>query len=119
HAAARRRAVPPRVDRHARRPGPARPLPRGLRGRPLAAGGRGVRRGRSRGMKLRIALESAARREAVSPDVLEAAFGEIMDGKASPVAIAGLLVALRTKGETVDEIVAAARALRARAETAP
>lgn len=70
-------------------------------------------------MNVRAALESAARREPVSPDVLEAAFGEIMDGKASPIAIAGLLVALRTKGETVEEIVAAARALRARAETAP
>jgi anthranilate phosphoribosyltransferase len=69
-------------------------------------------------MNVRAALEAAARREAVPPAVLEAAFGEIMDGKASPVAIAGLLVALRTKGETVDEIVAAARALRARAETA-
>jgi anthranilate phosphoribosyltransferase len=70
-------------------------------------------------MNLRAALESAARREAVSPAVLEAAFGEIMDGKASAAAIAGLLVALRTKGETVEEIVAAARALRARADTAP
>jgi len=50
---------------------------------------------------------------------LEAAFGEIMDGKASPVQIAALLVALRTRGETVGEIVSAARALRARAETAP
>ncbi|RIL05897.1 MAG: anthranilate phosphoribosyltransferase [Proteobacteria bacterium] len=41
-----------------------------------------------------------------------------MDGKASPVGTAALLVALRTKGETVDEIVAAARALRARADVA-
>jgi anthranilate phosphoribosyltransferase len=70
-------------------------------------------------MNLRAALETAARREAVAPAVLEAAFGEIMDGKASPAAIAGLLVALRTKGETVEEIVAAARARRARAERAP
>jgi anthranilate phosphoribosyltransferase len=70
-------------------------------------------------MSVRAALERAARREAVPGAVLEAAFGEIMDGKASPVAIAALLVALRTKGETVDEIVAAARALRARADTAP
>ncbi|HEY8494098.1 MAG TPA: anthranilate phosphoribosyltransferase [Myxococcota bacterium] len=70
-------------------------------------------------MSLRAALEAAARRESVSPAVLEAAFGEIMDGKASAAAIAGLLVALRTKGETVEEIVAVARALRARAEGAP
>jgi anthranilate phosphoribosyltransferase len=65
------------------------------------------------------ALERACRGEEVEAAELEAAFGEIMDGKASPVAIAGLLVALRTKGETRNEIVAAARALRARAETAP
>jgi anthranilate phosphoribosyltransferase len=51
--------------------------------------------------------------------VLEAAFGEIADGKASQVATAGLLVALRAKGETVLEIVAAARALRARALRGP
>ncbi len=67
-------------------------------------------------MKVRLALEAAARREAVPAALLEAAFGEIMDGKASPVSIAGLLVALRTKGETATEIVAAARALRARAD---
>ncbi len=69
-------------------------------------------------MSVAAALEIACRGEEVEPARLEAAFGEIMDGKASPVAIAGLLVALRTKGETRGEIVAAARALRTRAETA-
>jgi len=69
-------------------------------------------------MSLQHALETAVRGEPVPAGVVEAAFGEIMDGKASPVAIAGLLVALRAKGETVEEIVAAARALRARADTA-
>ena len=69
-------------------------------------------------MSVRESLERAVRRESVPPALLEAAFGEIMDGNASAVAIAGLLVALRAKGETVDEIVAAARALRARAEGA-
>jgi anthranilate phosphoribosyltransferase len=62
-----------------------------------------------------IALASA--RRDVPPDVLEAGFGEIVDGKATPAQIAALLVALRTKGETVEEIVAAARALEARATT--
>ena len=68
---------------------------------------------------VRAALEHAVRGETVPVAVLDAAFGEIMDGKATPVATAALLVALRTKGESVAEIVAAARALRARAEQTP
>jgi anthranilate phosphoribosyltransferase len=70
-------------------------------------------------MSLRAALEAAVRGEEVPASLLEAAFAEIMDGKAMPVAVGALLTALRTKGETVAEIVAVARALRARAVTAP
>jgi anthranilate phosphoribosyltransferase len=70
-------------------------------------------------VSLRAAIEVASGGEEVRPDLLEKAFGEIMDGKASAAQIAALLVALRTKGETVGEITGAARALRARAETAP
>lgn len=69
-------------------------------------------------MKLVSAIEMALSGAEVEADLLEAAFGEIMDGEALPVQIAGLLVALRAKGETVDEIISAARALRARATTA-
>jgi len=69
-------------------------------------------------MSLREAIDTAARGQEVPAEILEAAFGEIMDGKATPVGMAALLVGLRTKGETVGEIVAAARALRARAVTA-
>lgn len=46
----------------------------------------------------------------------EALFATIMDGGASPVLIGALLTALRTKGETVEEIAGAARVMRARAE---
>lgn len=69
-------------------------------------------------MSLRDAIRLATEGQEVPAATLEAAFGEIMDGRASPVQIAALLVALRTRGETPGEIVAAARALRARAETA-
>ena len=68
-------------------------------------------------MSLREAIAIASSRQDVPSAVLEAGFGEIMDGKASPAEISALLVALRTKGESVSEIVAAARALQARATT--
>jgi anthranilate phosphoribosyltransferase len=69
-------------------------------------------------VSLHEAIRTAVERREVDPRVLERAFGEIMDGKASPVAIAALLVALRVRGETAAEISAAARAMRARATTA-
>jgi anthranilate phosphoribosyltransferase len=65
------------------------------------------------------AIAVAARGDEVPAGTLEAAFDEIARGAASPVRIAALLVALHTKGETIGEIVAAARALRRHAETAP
>ena len=69
-------------------------------------------------MSLTRAIATAAAGQEIPASILGDAFGEIMDGKATPAQIAGLLVALRTKGETVAEIVAVALALRARAQTA-
>lgn len=69
-------------------------------------------------MSLVSALAIAIRGDEVPSPLLESAFGEIMDGKATAVGTAALLVALRTKGESVAELVAVARALRARAITA-
>jgi anthranilate phosphoribosyltransferase len=68
-------------------------------------------------MSLMQAIATAAAGREVPEAVLEAGFGEIMDGEATSAQIAALLVALRTKGETVREIVAAARALQRRATT--
>ena len=64
-------------------------------------------------------LEKLIRREDLTADEAAAAMGEIMDGRANAIQAAALLVALRTKGETVGEIVAAARAARARAQAVP
>ncbi len=44
----------------------------------------------------------------------EAAFDAIMEGAATPSQIGGLLMAMRVRGETVEEIVGAARAMRGR-----
>ncbi|MGC1261314.1 MAG: anthranilate phosphoribosyltransferase, partial [Jannaschia helgolandensis] len=44
----------------------------------------------------------------------EAAFAAFFDGDATPSQIAGLLMALRTRGETTGEIAAAVAAMRAR-----
>ena len=44
----------------------------------------------------------------------ETAFGLLFDGKATPAQIGGFLMALRTRGEAVDEFAAAAAVMRAK-----
>lgn len=53
-------------------------------------------------------------REDLSQDEAAAFIGDVMDGAFTPAQAAGLLVALAAKGESVDEIVGAARAMRGR-----
>ena len=60
-------------------------------------------------------LEKLHRREDLTTDEASAAMDEIMDGRAQPAQIAGLLVALRMKGERPAEIVGLARTMRSRA----
>ena len=47
----------------------------------------------------------------LSQDNAQAVMQQIMDGKATPAQVAALLVALRIKGETIDEITGFARAM--------
>lgn len=60
-------------------------------------------------------LEKLERRQDLTSDEAAAAMGAIMDGRAQPSQVAGLLVALRMKGERPAEIVGFARAMRERA----
>jgi anthranilate phosphoribosyltransferase len=68
--------------------------------------------------EVQAAIADLVEGRTLAPERLGAAFGEVMDGAATPATIGGLLVGLRMKGETVGEIVAVAKALRARATTA-
>jgi anthranilate phosphoribosyltransferase len=63
---------------------------------------------------MREALARIIDRHDLSADQMAAVVGEIMDGQATPAQIGGLLIGLRMKGETVGEIVGAARAMRQR-----
>ena len=63
---------------------------------------------------LKPLLARLASGETLSEAEAEAAFGIIMSGEATPAQIAGLLMAMRVRGETVAELVGAVRAMRAR-----
>src|SRR5437870_583899 len=60
-------------------------------------------------------IEKLTRREDLTSDEAAAAMGEVMDGRAAPAQIAGLLIGLAMKGERPAEIVGLARTMRAHA----
>lgn len=63
------------------------------------------------------AIQQAVRRlafgESLDREAASSAFGQIMRGEATPAQVAALLMALRVKGETSEEVAGAAGALRA------
>jgi anthranilate phosphoribosyltransferase len=61
------------------------------------------------------AIARVVARESLSEADMEVVMRQLMEGAASPAQIGGLLVALRMKGESVDEIIGAVRAMRAHA----
>jgi anthranilate phosphoribosyltransferase len=58
------------------------------------------------------ALDALASRRDLTADETAAVLAEVMAGNASDVETAGVLIALRTKGETVPELVGLAQAMR-------
>jgi anthranilate phosphoribosyltransferase len=60
-------------------------------------------------------IAQALNRQDLSAGQAEAAMNVIMTGQATPAQIGAYLIALRMKGETVDEITGSARAMRANA----
>jgi len=63
---------------------------------------------------LKPTIARLAAGETLSADAAEAAFEVIMSGEATPSQIGALLMAMRMRGETVQEITGAVRAMRAR-----
>jgi anthranilate phosphoribosyltransferase len=57
-------------------------------------------------------IEKLGRREDLTADEASAAMAEVMEGRAAPAQIAGLLIALSMKGERPAEIVGLARTMR-------
>jgi anthranilate phosphoribosyltransferase len=58
------------------------------------------------------AIDRLCRGEALSADEAASCLHEVMEGRASDAQAAGLLIAFRSKGETVEEIAGMARAMR-------
>src|SRR5881296_3113951 len=58
------------------------------------------------------AIAALANRQSLGEGQTTDVFGAVMRGEATPVQIAALLIGLRVKGETAEEIAGAARALR-------
>jgi anthranilate phosphoribosyltransferase len=65
--------------------------------------------------QVRTALAAVVDGKTLSLDEARDAMGSVMDGEATPALLAALLVALRMRGETVDELAGFASAMRERA----
>lgn len=63
-------------------------------------------------MDIQTALKSVLERKDLSHDDMVSVMKIIMTGEATPAQIGGFLVGLRMKGETIDEIAAAAEVMR-------
>ncbi len=65
------------------------------------------------------AIDALASRQDLSAEATSEVLSEVMHGEVSETQIAGFLIALRTKGETVEELFGLARTMRALAAHVP
>ena len=70
-------------------------------------------------MRMAAIIEALAQGEDLSQDSADEAFSRLMDGELSPSQAGALLLGLRAKGETPDEVGAAVHAVLARAVPVP
>lgn len=70
-------------------------------------------------MEMKDAIQKAVEKQDLSQEEAFSVARMIMQGKATDAQIAGLLVALRLKGETVDEVTGFAKAMREEAVKVP
>jgi anthranilate phosphoribosyltransferase len=70
-------------------------------------------------MTIQRAIDMLGKFGHMQTDEAEAVMQQIMSGEATPAQIGAYLMALRMKGETPDEIVGSALAMRAKAHTVP
>ncbi len=63
-------------------------------------------------MEIQEALRALTERRDLSAEDMTAVMEQIMTGGATPAQVGGFLIALRMKGETIEEIAAAARVMR-------
>lgn len=62
---------------------------------------------------LQLAIRALATGESLSSDSARSAFELVMAGEASPVQVSALLIGLRVKGETAEEVAGVVQAMRA------
>src|SRR4030088_3258885 len=91
----------------ATRPRTAAPNPPNRR----AATARGIE---GAGMDLKALMGQAARGASLSREQAAMAFDLMMSGEATPSQMGGLLMAMRVRGETIDEITGAVAAMRSK-----
>ena len=112
-AAGARRAVPSRKHRVRARPSDPEEFPRPRRAVECAAGARRIEERRVtedfKALIAKVASGATLTREEAAH-----AFDRMMSGEATPSQMGGLLMALRVRGETVDEITGAVTAMRAK-----